>query len=49
MLPGLISIDTIYYHMIRKNIKTKINEHFFTNPTAKLRVREIERALKRKA
>lgn len=32
--------------MIKKNIKTKIKEHFFVNPTVKLRVREIERALK---
>ncbi|MFP4567934.1 MAG: nucleotidyltransferase family protein [Candidatus Woesearchaeota archaeon] len=31
--------------MIKKNIKTKIKEHFFTNPSAKLRVREIERTL----
>lgn len=32
--------------MIRKSIKTKIEEHFFTNPNSKLRVREIERTLK---
>ena len=29
-----------------KNIKQKIREYFFANPTAKLRVREIERTLK---
>ncbi|MBR9690771.1 nucleotidyltransferase domain-containing protein [Candidatus Woesearchaeota archaeon] len=32
--------------MIRKNIKSRIMEHFFLNPTYKLRVREIERTLK---
>ena len=32
--------------MKRINIKEKIKEHFFINPTAKLRVREIERTLK---
>ncbi|GIU68204.1 MAG: hypothetical protein KatS3mg001_054 [Candidatus Pacearchaeota archaeon] len=32
--------------MKRKNIKETIKEHFFINPTAKLRVREIERNLK---
>ncbi len=32
--------------MISKNIKDTIKEHFFLNPTAKLRVREIERTLK---
>ncbi len=32
--------------MKRNNIKQTIQEHFFINPTAKLRVREIERALK---
>src|SRR3989344_357942 len=32
--------------MKRKDIKQTIKEHFFINPTAKLRVREIERALK---
>ncbi len=32
--------------MIRKNIKEKILHYFFINPTAKLRVREIERTLK---
>jgi len=32
--------------MIIKNIKQIISEYFFVNPTAKLRVREIERALK---
>lgn len=31
--------------MKRKNIKEKIREYFFINPTAKLRVREIERVL----
>jgi len=32
--------------MKRKNIKQIIKEHFFINPAAKLRVREIERTLK---
>ena len=32
--------------MKRKNIKQTIKEHFFLNPTTKLRVREIERILK---
>ena len=32
--------------MKRKDIKQTIKEYFFTNPTAKLRVREIERKLK---
>ena len=32
--------------MKRKDIKQTIKKYFFTNPTAKLRVREIERALK---
>ena len=32
--------------MKRKNIKQTIKEHFFINPTAKLRVRGIERTLK---
>ena len=32
--------------MKRKNIKQIIKEHFFINPLLKLRVREIERALK---
>ena len=32
--------------MRTKNITPEIIEHFFVNPTAKLRVREIERALK---
>ena len=32
--------------MKRKNIKQIIEEYFFINPTAKLRVREIERTLK---
>ncbi|MBI5391974.1 nucleotidyltransferase domain-containing protein [Candidatus Woesearchaeota archaeon] len=32
--------------MKRKDIKQAIEEYFFTNPTAKLRVREIERTLK---
>ena len=32
--------------MKRKDIKQTIREHFFTNPSAKLRVREMERALK---
>ena len=32
--------------MKRNNIKQTIQEYFFINPTAKLRVREIERALK---
>ncbi len=31
--------------MKRKNIKNKIKEYFFTNPTIKLRVRELERKL----
>lgn len=31
--------------MARKNIKQRIKEHFFLNPSAKLRLREIERAL----
>ena len=32
--------------MIVKNIKDKIKEYFFVNPTVKLRVRQIERELK---
>ena len=32
--------------MIKKSIKTKIKEYFFLNPTAKLRVRQIERIVK---
>lgn len=32
--------------MIIKSIKDKIKEHFFINPSAKLRVRQIERELK---
>lgn len=32
--------------MRRKNIKQAIKEHFFVNPNARLRVREIERILK---
>ncbi|MBS3147019.1 nucleotidyltransferase domain-containing protein [Candidatus Woesearchaeota archaeon] len=32
--------------MKRKDIKQAVKEYFFTNPTAKLRVREIERTLK---
>jgi predicted nucleotidyltransferase len=32
--------------MKRKNIKQKVREYYFLNPGAKLRVREIERALK---
>ncbi|MBI2548527.1 nucleotidyltransferase domain-containing protein [Candidatus Woesearchaeota archaeon] len=32
--------------MKRKNIKVILQEYFFLNPTAKLRVREIERILK---
>lgn len=32
--------------MKRKDIKKTISEYFFVNPTAKLRVREIERTLK---
>ena len=32
--------------MKRKDIKQTISEYFFVNPTAKLRVREIERTLK---
>ena len=32
--------------MKRKDIKQTIREYFFVNPTAKLRVREIERTLK---
>lgn len=32
--------------MKTNNIKQKVKEYFFTNPTAKLRVREIERMLK---
>ncbi|MBR9675878.1 nucleotidyltransferase domain-containing protein [Candidatus Woesearchaeota archaeon] len=31
--------------MIKKSIKERIKEYFFVNPTAKLRVREIERTL----
>jgi len=31
--------------MVRKNIKQKIKEYFFVNPTAKLRVRRIEKQL----
>jgi len=32
--------------MIRKDIKQTLKEYFFTNPSAKLRVREIERTLR---
>lgn len=32
--------------MKRENIKENIKEHFFINPTSKLRVRQIERELK---
>jgi len=32
--------------MKRNNIKERIKEHFFVNPTIKLRVRQIERELK---
>ena len=32
--------------MKTKNIKEKVKEYFFINPSAKLRVREIERELK---
>lgn len=32
--------------MIRKDIKSKIREYFFLNPTTKLRVRQIEREIK---
>lgn len=32
--------------MIKKSIKVKIKEYFYINPSEKLRVREIERALK---
>ena len=32
--------------MTRKNIKDKIKEYFFLNPTTKLRVRQIERVVK---
>ena len=32
--------------MTRKNIKNKIKEYFFLNPTLKLRVRQIERVVK---
>ncbi len=32
--------------MIKKNIKEKIKEYFFLNPTSKLRVRQIEKTLK---
>jgi predicted nucleotidyltransferase len=32
--------------MITKDIKTKIREYFFLNPTTKLRVRQIERVVK---
>ena len=32
--------------MRRKNLKQKIKEYFFNNPTKKLRVRQIERILK---
>ncbi|MFC1648780.1 nucleotidyltransferase family protein [Nanoarchaeota archaeon] len=32
--------------MSRKSIKDKVKEHFFQNPTAKLRVRQIERQAK---
>ncbi len=32
--------------MKRKNIKESIKEYFFTNPTGKMRVRHIEKALK---
>ena len=32
--------------MIQKNIKGKITAYFFINPTAKLRVRQIEKTLK---
>src|SRR3989338_3089664 len=31
--------------MIKKSIKDTIREHFFLSPTAKLRVRELEREL----
>ncbi len=31
--------------MITKNIKNRLKEYFFLNPTAQLRVRQIERAL----
>ena len=33
------------YQMRRKDIKITIREHFFQNPTSKLRVRQIEREL----
>lgn len=32
--------------MIRKDIKMKMKNHFFLNPTVKLRVRQIEREIK---
>lgn len=32
--------------MIKKDIKGRISAYFFTNPTAKLRVRQIEKTLK---
>jgi predicted nucleotidyltransferase len=32
--------------MIRNNIKERVKEYFFTNPTAKMRVRQLERDLK---
>ena len=32
--------------MIKKNIRETIKEYFFLNPTSKLRVRQIEKALK---
>ena len=32
--------------MTIKNIKDKIKEYFFVNPTVKVRVRQIERELK---
>ncbi len=32
--------------MIKKDIKSKIAEYFFINPTAELRVRQIERTIK---
>ncbi len=36
-------VDIRIYHMITKNIKLRIQEYFFRNPTSKLRVRQIER------
>ncbi len=35
----------IRYQMRTKNIKEKIKQYFFTNPTIKIRVRQIERTL----